>query len=332
MGPESRLPNFDSLTEHVYLEHGVEPETLERQAHRQGELDTVLDYLEARLPPTTMRKTVAKRLSEPPPKGEPPKFPGSICCWHCGAHPVTLLHDGCPDSAGDVPEDAMAAQARRTARKRAESDVWVRAARKAGGGLLHQSRARFEGSAEFYRQDQMARNAAALTEGLEGLTEDVLRPNNLERLVAKAVVVTAGTKDSEVARALESGLRFGWVPAATRIRTEQTQIVDRLSRPMEPLKERERIELTERVYRMFPEDEIRAFYRGKGVTVDAVRDPEARSRLVENFRDLHAEPVKLPTPWRELQAEIAVSSGAARNRLQPERDLMAERNVISASM
>lgn len=69
MGPESGLPDFDSLTEHVYLEHGVEPETLERQAHRQGELDTVLDLLEARRLPNTVRKTVAKRLSEPPPKG-----------------------------------------------------------------------------------------------------------------------------------------------------------------------------------------------------------------------------------------------------------------------
>ncbi|MDE0694963.1 MAG: ankyrin repeat domain-containing protein [Boseongicola sp.] len=236
------------------------------------------------------------------------------------------------DKAGNVPEEAIEGQARRTARKRAESDVWVRAAREAGGGLLHQSRARFEGSAEFCRQDQMARNAAALTKGLEGLTQDDLRPNNLERIVAKAVVVTSGTKDAEVARALESGLRLGWVPATSRIRVEQTQIVDRLSRPMEPLEERDRTELTDRVYRMFPEDDIRAVARGEGTAVNAVRDPKARSRLVENFRALHAEPVNLPTPWRELQAEIGVSTGAARERLQPERDLVAERNVISASM
>ena len=101
---------------------------------------------------------------------------------------------------------------------------------------------------------------------------------------------------------------------------------------MEPLEERDRTELTDRVYRMFPEDEIRAVSRGEGPTVNAVRDPEARSRLVENFRTLHAEPVNLPAPWRELQAEIGVSTGAARERLQPERDLVAERNVISASM
>ena len=220
------------------------------------------------------------------------------------------------DKAGTVPEEAVEGQARRTARKRAESDVWVKAAREAGGGLPHQSRARFEGSAEFYRQDQMARNAAALTKGLEGLTQDNLRPNNLERTVARAVVVTAGTKDEEVARALESGLRLGWVPAATRIRVEQEQIVDKLSRPMEPFEERDRTELTDRVYRMFPEDEIRAVSRGEGPTVNAVRDPEARSRLGENFRALHAEPVNLPTPWRELQAEIGVSSGAARERLR----------------
>ena len=236
------------------------------------------------------------------------------------------------EKAGNAPEEAVEGQARRTARKRAESDVWVQAAREAGGGMLHQASARFTGSAEFYRQDQMARNAAALTKGLEGLTQDVLGPNNLERLVARAVVATAGTKDEEVARGLESGLRLGWVPAATRIRAEQEQIVDKLSRPMDQLGELERTELTDRVYRMFPEDDIRAVAHGEGPTVNSVRDPDARSRLVENFRALHAEPVNLPTPWRGLQAAIGVSTGAARERLQPERDHVAERNVISASM
>lgn len=236
------------------------------------------------------------------------------------------------DKAGDVPEEAVEAQARRTARKRAESDVWVKAAREAGGGLAHQARARFEGSAEFYRQDQMARNAAALTKGLEGLTQDDLRPNDLERTVAKAVVVTAGTKDEEVARALESGLRLGRVPAASRIRVEQTQIVDKLSVPMDPLNERDRTELTDRVYRMFPDGEIRNICLGEGQTVNAVRDPDARSCLVRNFRALHAEPVNLPAPWHELQAEIGIATGAARDRLRPERELIAERNVVSASM
>ena len=32
-------------------------------------------------------------------KWEAPKSPGSSC-WHCGVPPATLLHDGCPDSAG----------------------------------------------------------------------------------------------------------------------------------------------------------------------------------------------------------------------------------------
>lgn len=236
------------------------------------------------------------------------------------------------DKASGVPEEAIDAQARRTARKRAESDVWVQAAREAGGGMLHQASARFTGSAEFYRQDQMARNAAALTKGLEGLTQDDLRPNNLERTVARAVVATAGTKDEEVARGLESGLRLGWVPAATRIRAEQEQIVDKLSRPMEQLGELERTELTDRVYRMFPEDELRAVSRGERPAVNAVRDPEARSRLVENFRSLHAAPVNLPTPWRGLHVEIGVSAGVAREQLQPERAAIPERDVISASM
>ena len=236
------------------------------------------------------------------------------------------------DKAADVPDEAVDAQARRTARKRAESDVWVKAAREAGGGMLHQASARFTGSAEFYRQEQMERNAAAITKGLEGLTQDVLRPNNLERTIAKAVVVTAGTKDEEVARALESGLRLGWVHAASRIRGEQEQIVDKLSRPMEPLGELERTELTNRVYRMFPEDELRAVSRGEGPAVNALRDPEATTRLVENFRSLHAEPVNLPTPWRGLHVEIGVSAGVAREQLQPERSAEAERDVISASM
>ena len=236
------------------------------------------------------------------------------------------------DKAADVPEEAVDAQARRTARKRAESDVWVQAAREAGGGMLHQASARFTGSAEFYRQEQMEQNAAAITKGLEGLTQDVLRPNNLERTIAKAVVATAGTKDEEVARGLESGLRLGWVHAASRIRGEQEQIVDKLSRPMDQLGELERAELTERVYRMFPEDELRAVSRGEGPAAAAVRDPEATSRLVENFRSLHAEPVDLPTPWRGLHVEIGVAAGVPRERLQPERSVEAERNVVSASM
>ena len=238
------------------------------------------------------------------------------------------------DKAAGVPEEAVDAQARRTARKRAESDVWVKAAREAGGGMLHQASARYTGSAEFYRQEDMQRNAAALTKGLEGLTQDVLRPNNLERTVARAVVATAGTKDEEVARALESGLRLGWVPAATRIRAEQEQIVDTLSRPMDQLGELERTELTDRVYRTFPEDEIRAVSRGEGPAARAARDPEAKTRLVENFRSLHAEPVDLPVPWRGLHVEIGVSAGVAREQLQPERsaEAAAERNVMSASM
>ena len=40
---------------------------------------------------------------------------------------------------------------------------------------------------------------------------------------------------------------------------------------MEPLEERDQTELTERVYRMFPEDEIRAVSRGEGPTVNSVQ-------------------------------------------------------------
>lgn len=238
------------------------------------------------------------------------------------------------DKAADVPEEAVEGQARRTARKRAESDVWVQAAREAGGGMLHQASARFTGSAEFYRQEQMERNAAALTKGLEGLTEDVLRPNNLERLVARAVVATAGTKDEEVARGLESGLRLGWVPAATSIRMDQERIVDTLARPMDQLGELDRVELTERMYRTFPEDELRAVSRGEGPATSAAQDPETKARLVGNFKSLHAESVDLPTPWRGLHVEIGVSAGVAREQLQPERsaEAAAERNVVSASM
>ena len=238
------------------------------------------------------------------------------------------------DKAPGVPEEAVEAKAQKTARKRAESDVWVKAAREAGGGMLHQASARFTGSAEFYRHEQMERNAAAITKGLEGLTQDVLRPNDLERTVAKAVLATAGTKDEEVARALEGGLRLGWVPAATSIRMDQEDVVDTLSRPMDQLGELERTELTDRVYRTFPEDEIRAVSRGEGPAARAARDPEAKTRLVENFRSLHAEPVDLPTPWRGLHVEIGVSAGVAREQLQPERsaEAAAERNVMSASM
>ena len=42
--------------------------------------------------------------------GEPPKSPGSSSC-HCGAPPVTLLHDGCPDSTGKRTGSATESQA-----------------------------------------------------------------------------------------------------------------------------------------------------------------------------------------------------------------------------
>ena len=236
------------------------------------------------------------------------------------------------EKAGDVPGEAVEAQARRTARKRAEADVWVAAAREAGGGLLHQTRARYSGSAEFYRQDQMARNAEALAKGLEGLTHDVLRPNRLERTVAKAVIVTKGTPDAEVARALETGLRYGWVPAGTSIRHERVQLVDKLSRQVEPLEGSDRMRLTSDVYASFQESEIRDICSGQGPHVDAVRDPGARDRLVRNVRDLHAEPTTLPAPWREIHAGISRTVNPAPQRSQPDRSLAAERNVISASM
>lgn len=236
------------------------------------------------------------------------------------------------DRAEEADPEAIDAQARRTARKRAEADVWARAAREAGGSQLHQARARFAGSAEFCRQDQMARNAEALTKGLEGVTQEDLRPNNLERLVAKAVVVTKGTGDAEVARALETGLRYGWVPAATRIRHEREQMVDKLSRTVEPMEKRDRTELTERLYQLFPEDEIRSVCRGEGRTVEAVQDPDARSRLIGNFRNLHAEPVELPVPWRAAQSAISAIVNPAAVRQQAERSAAVERNMISASM
>ena len=236
------------------------------------------------------------------------------------------------EKAKDVPEEAVEAQARRTARKRAEADVWVRAAREAGGGLLHQTRARYSGSAEFRRQDQMARNAEALAKGLEGLTEDVLRPNNLERAMAKAVLVTKGTPDSEVAQALETGLRYGWVPAGTTIRHERTQLVDKLSRETEPLEKRDRMRLVSDVYSRFQESEIRDICSGKGPHVDAVKDPAARDHLVRNVRGLHAEPTTLPSPWREIHAGISRTVNPAPQRSQADRSLAAERGVMSASM
>ena len=236
------------------------------------------------------------------------------------------------DQAGEADAEAINAQARRTARKRAEADVWARAAREAGGGQLHQAKARFTGSAEFCRQDQMARNAEALTKGLENLTQADLRPNNLERMVAKAVVVTKGTRDEEVARALETGLRYGWVPAATRIRHERALLVDKLSRTDGPPEKRDRMELTERLYQLFPESEIRNVCSGEGRTVESVQDPDARSRLVRNFQDLHAEPVKLPVPWREVHSAISATVNPAPQRQRPERSAAAERHVISASM
>ena len=236
------------------------------------------------------------------------------------------------EKAKDVPEEAVEAQARRTARKRAEADVWVGAAREAGGGLLHQTRARYVGSAEFCSQDQMARNAEALAKGLEGLTPDVLRPNNLERTVAKAVIATKGTPDAEVARALETGLRYGWVQAATRIRHDRMQLVDNLSRQTEPLEKRDRMRLASDVYARFQESEIRDICSGKGPHVGAVKSADARDCLIKNVRDLHAEPTALPAPWREIHAGISRAVNPAPERAQPDRSRAAERHVISASM
>ncbi len=236
------------------------------------------------------------------------------------------------EKAEDVPEEAVEAQARRTARKRAEADVWVGAAREAGGGLLHQTRARYSGSAEFCRQDQMARNAEALAKGLEGLTQDVLSPNNLERTVAKAVLLTKGTPDAEVARALETGLRYGWVSAGTTIRHERTQLVDKLSRQTEPLEKRDRMRLASDVYARFQENEIRDICSGKGPHVEAAKDSVARDCLIKNVRDLHAEPTTLPAPWREIHAGISRTVNPAPQRSHADRSLAAERNVISASM
>ena len=236
------------------------------------------------------------------------------------------------EKAADVPEEAIEAQARRTARKRAEADVWVGAAREAGGGLLHRIRARYVGSAEFHRQDQMARNAEALAKGLEGLTPDVLRPNSLERTVAKAVIATKGTPDAEVARALETGLRYGRVQAATRIRRDRMQLVDKLSRQAEPLEKCDRMRMASDVYARFQEDEIRDICSGKGPHVGAVKSAGARDCLVRNVRDLHAEPTALPAPWRAIHAGISRAVNPAPERAQPDRSRAAERGVISASM
>ena len=78
MGPESDLPDFGGLVEHVYHHHRLEPDAVEREAldrdrratagRRRPSYDKVFELLErpTRLGAQALRRSVIDRLSKPP--------------------------------------------------------------------------------------------------------------------------------------------------------------------------------------------------------------------------------------------------------------------------
>ena len=111
------------------------------------------------------------------------------------------------DRRQDVSEDAVQEFARGIARKRAEADLRVRAAKEAGGEFIHEIEARFGGEPSLPPREQNAYDEA-LRVGLEHLSRENVWPDALELAAARLAVTPQGTSPRRLRQRSGQGARI----------------------------------------------------------------------------------------------------------------------------
>ena len=217
------------------------------------------------------------------------------------------------DRRQDVSEDAIEKRAGKIARKRAKADIRVRAVKKAGGELIHEFEARFDGEPVLPLKEQNIYDEAVL-QGRERLSREGVRPDELELAAARLVIASKGTSRADFARDVARALAFGPVDEASKIRTERAALPVELEKGTEGLMDFQKEQLLQRLYRSFTVSELRDLSLGKGPHLDSLPDEAARSRAAGTLDALMAVNVPGPAPWNQLNAALAKSRGIKREQ------------------
>ena len=217
------------------------------------------------------------------------------------------------DRRQDVSEDAIEKRARKIARKRAKADIRVRAVKKAGGELIHEFEARFDGEPVLSLKEQNIYDEA-VRQGRERLSREGVRPDELELAAARLVIASKGTSRADFARDVARALAFGPVDEASKIRAERAALPAELEKGTEGLMDFQKGQLLQRLYRSFTVSELRDLSLGKGPHLDSLPDEAARSRAAGTLDALMAVSVPGPAPWNQLNAALAKSRGIKREQ------------------
>ena len=208
-----------------------------------------------------------------------------------------------------VSQEAVDELAAEIARARTEADVRVKLTREFSDAPFFESKARFGGHPRFSRGDLLRPYEAAIKQRVEGLDRSDLAPTDLERVVARAAVVSDGTRNAATAWRMVKALKYGTVPAAEDIRAGQKALLADLVEPRENDTDSAKDSLAQRIYRCFKVVETLQICGGRGPHLKALGSETARSQVTANFRALHDISVAGPAPWAILHRIVASTLG-----------------------
>ncbi len=202
--------------------------------------------------------------------------------------------------AEGVSREAADELATKIARARAEADVRVKLTREFSDSTHFEFRARFEGHPRFSRGDMLRPYDAAIQEWIAALDRTPPVPDDLERIVARAAVATAGTGNEGTAGKMVKALKCGTVPDAEDIRARRRALLADLAQPREIETDADKDRLAQEVYRCFTFEETHQICEGRGPFLETLASDADRSRVTARFKALHDGEIVGPAPWAGL--------------------------------
>ncbi len=233
-------------------------------------------------------------------------------------HRATLRQDmevvlKATDLARDVPRTEVEEFAAGIARKRAETDLRVAAAREVGEGEYFEVKAQFEGDPGYTAKEDRQAYHAAVARGKPRLYREESLPTDIEFRVARAVVATRGTDRHGLALAMAEALERGSTPTADRIRKEREALLGQLQEGTENLKESQERSILRRVYRNFTGAEIHELSEGRGALLERLPGEKERAQVRDTLQKLHSDVhYPEPSPWRARHDVVARAAGHER--------------------
>ena len=217
-----------------------------------------------------------------------------------------VLREAVP--ARDVPEAEELAFG--IARRRAETDLRVGAARDVGEGEHFEVKAQFEGNPGYVAKEDIDAYKAGVAKGMRRLHREEPLPTGIERRVARAVIASHGTERHELAMAMAEALERGTTPSADGIRKERAAVLGQLQQGTRDLGSYAERLLLRRVYRSFTGAEVREICEGRGPVLGRLPDGKARAVVKEEMVRLHGDTrYPEPSPWRARHDAVARAAG-----------------------